>query len=641
MKKLSFYILLIPIFVFLQSNLLFSLPKCIGPESSWDRCYGTTENSDDIYTGEFSNGSPKGMGLRILLPSKTKQAGYFDFNSGGASSFIYLMQFGIDYLWYEDGSIYSTPCEDPDYGCKAEELFPAITKSFNNLSSQNRKNIQRKLKNLNLYEGVIDGNWGRQTLIAAAAFSALILRNSHFDSILTEKMIFHNILKFNGADIYNHGSKLSTCPFDFKITFHNCYGFSYLDDDTFYLGEWKNNNPNGNGKLFNSDGALEFEGLFANGEYGLDNSSNEEKQLAENIHGSTLPACPSDTSKVFSSCYGSSDFEDGASYTGEWQNDKMHGKGTYIFANKEDGKYEGDFLNDEFSGYGILTLGDGSRYEGLFLRDQPNGFGKIYETDGDLSFEGLFVNGEPVVKEEDNQQISENELQDDQIVQAASGSGFYVSKDGYILTNHHVIDGCKEVKILSRGNKLNSNIIAYDQTNDLALLKVDIKPEVFLNISKDSAELTEDIFVAGFPFGDDFSASVKVTKGIVSALTGIGNNYSEIQIDAAIQPGNSGGPILNEFGNVVGIAVAALDKQYVMENYEVLPENINFGVKSSVAINLLNANDVSFGKQSNTQLKRKELGEKIRKSTLYISCEMTIAQIKEMQTKKVMFEKYK
>ena len=69
----------------------------------------------------------------------------------------------------------------------------------------------------------------------------------------------------------------------------------------------------------------------------------------------------------------------------------------------------------------------------------------------------------------------------------------------------------------------------------------------------------QDIFVAGYPFGQRIRASVKITKGIVRSLTGIGNNYSNIQIDAALQPGNSGGPIINERGNVIGVAVAKLD----------------------------------------------------------------------------------
>ena len=184
-------------------------------------------------------------------------------------------------------------------------------------------------------------------------------------------------------------------------------------------------------------------------------------------------------------------------------------------------------------------------------------------------------------------------------------------------------------------------MIVVPNSNDVALLKVNTQPEVYFPVSKKPSELLEDIYVTGFPFGDDFSSSVKVTKGIVSSLTGVQNNYSEIQIDAAIQPENSGGPILNTFGNVIGVAVAKLDRAFVEESYGVLPENINFGVKSSVVLNLLNGNGVETKTPNEEEMPTKELGKQIRKATLYLSCGMTIAQIEAMQTQKAMFSKYK
>ena len=77
----------------------------------------------------------------------------------------------------------------------------------------------------------------------------------------------------------------------------------------------------------------------------------------------------------------------------------------------------------------------------------------------------------------------------------------------------------------------------------------------------------QEIYVAGYPFGGQVSSSIQVTKGIVSSLAGIANNISNIQIDAALQPGNSGGPILDEQGNVIGVAVAKLDLEGVVENW--------------------------------------------------------------------------
>ena len=149
------------------------------------------------------------------------------------------------------------------------------------------------------------------------------------------------------------------------------------------------------------------------------------------------------------------------------------------------------------------------------------------------------------------------------------------------------------------------------------------------------------MYVAGYPFGKEISTSVKVTKGIISSLTGIGNNFSNMQIDAALQPGNSGGPILDEKGNLVGVAVAKLDLDYIMENYGVVPEGTNFGIKSNVVRNLLDSNEVDNPSASRSSISKTKLGKMIDSGTYYISCLMTMAQIEEMQSKKVMFSNLK
>ena len=84
-------------------------------------------------------------------------------------------------------------------------------------------------------------------------------------------------------------------------------------------------------------------------------------------------------------------------------------------------------------------------------------------------------------------------------------------------------------------------------------------PKTVFSVRNKNPQLLQEIYVAGYPFGNAVSSSVKVTKGIVSSLSGIGDNFSQIQIDAALQPGNSGGPILDDSGQVIGVAVAKLD----------------------------------------------------------------------------------
>lgn len=139
----------------------------------------------------------------------------------------------------------------------------------------------------------------------------------------------------------------------------------------------------------------------------------------------------------------------------------------------------------------------------------------------------------------------------------SSGSGFVISKDGYILTNHHVVDQAEEIQVLfADRSEYQATIIGTDRRSDLALLKIDavgLKPLIFAD--SEQLQVGEWVLAIGSPFGLDYS----VTAGIVSAIgRSIPNNEREnyvpfIQTDVAINPGNSGGPLFNLDGEVVGI----------------------------------------------------------------------------------------
>ena len=139
----------------------------------------------------------------------------------------------------------------------------------------------------------------------------------------------------------------------------------------------------------------------------------------------------------------------------------------------------------------------------------------------------------------------------------SAGSGFIISADGYILTNHHVVDGADEISVaLSDRRELTASIVGKDELSDLALLKIDSEdlPVAKIGSSK-RLEVGEWVLAIGSPFGFELS----VTAGIVSAkgrsLPGnsSGNYVPFIQTDVAINPGNSGGPLFNMDGEVVGI----------------------------------------------------------------------------------------
>ena len=129
----------------------------------------------------------------------------------------------------------------------------------------------------------------------------------------------------------------------------------------------------------------------------------------------------------------------------------------------------------------------------------------------------------------------------------------------------------------------------------------------------------------GYPLAGRLSDSVKITRGIVSSLSGLNNNIGQIQIDAALQPGNSGGPVLNESGELVGIASAGLNKLLMAKEAKYIPENVNFAVASPIVTNILKNKKIKYsssgifsGSYSNTELAN--LGNK---STIQLFCRNT------------------
>ena len=225
---------------------------------------------------------------------------------------------------------------------------------------------------------------------------------------------------------------------------------------------------------------------------------------------------------------------------------------------------------------------------------------------------------------------------DDKIF-TGSGTAFFISDEGHLITNHHVVNYCNITKVNYFGKTGTAKILAYDKVNDLALLETDITPKDKFDISNRDPKLLDDIYVAGYPFGKAVSSSVKVTKGVVSALAGSQDNYALVQIDAAIQPGNSGGPIVNTSGDVVGVAVAKLDFKDAMESYGVIPENTNFGIKSSILKNFTSANSIKNSEEEPKEVSTEVLGEKIQNATAYVGCWTAETKIAAMKTVKTVF----
>ena len=170
----------------------------------------------------------------------------------------------------------------------------------------------------------------------------------------------------------------------------------------------------------------------------------------------------------------------------------------------------------------------------------------------------------------------------------AIGSGFFVTKDGYLLTNHHVVDSARKIEVHYRGHEFEAKVAADDPTNDLALLKVEGASFDSLSISrKETADLGQDVFTIGFPNIQMQGVEPKYTDGKISSLAGMRDDPSEYQISVPVQPGNSGGPLCDARGEVVGIVVARLNDMAMLETSGMVPQNVNYAVKSRLAVRLL------------------------------------------------------
>jgi uncharacterized protein len=175
----------------------------------------------------------------------------------------------------------------------------------------------------------------------------------------------------------------------------------------------------------------------------------------------------------------------------------------------------------------------------------------------------------------------------------ATGTGFYVARDGSLLTNNHVVAECSAMRISDGGDGIPAKVIAVDPQRDLALLQAPKPVEAAAVFRADSNKLGENIVVVGFPLTGILSPEPIVTSGIVSALAGAGNNQRQLQISAPIQPGNSGGPVFDASGRIAGIAVGSLDTVRLARAIGVVPENVNFAIKGDEARQFLAAHGVT------------------------------------------------
>ncbi|WP_243357688.1 S1C family serine protease [Fundidesulfovibrio terrae] len=196
--------------------------------------------------------------------------------------------------------------------------------------------------------------------------------------------------------------------------------------------------------------------------------------------------------------------------------------------------------------------------------------------------------------------------------QGGFGTGFFVNNDGYLITNFHVVNAGRKYQCEYQNNKYDAKLIKTDPVNDLALLKVDFAPKTFLNFrGAKTVKPGEEVVAIGFPYYGMVSTHPNITTGNVSSAVGLGDDSRLLQTTAPVQPGNSGGPLLDSTGNVVGVVVSKLDAMAVLKATGDVPQNINFAIRTPIVKSFLEINEISFTTDDSAQdMKVVEIGEK-------------------------------
>jgi S1-C subfamily serine protease len=180
----------------------------------------------------------------------------------------------------------------------------------------------------------------------------------------------------------------------------------------------------------------------------------------------------------------------------------------------------------------------------------------------------------------------------------STGTGFFISED-CIITCSHVVNDARTITIVKNGVKINAQMIINNPSLDFALLKIEgYKSNKYFTASKFLNEnIGNKLYTLGFPLSNILGSEIKVTDGIISSKTGINSDPIYFQMSAPIQPGNSGGPIINDKYAVIGIVSSKVSDLYVMQNTGVVPQNVNFGVKSDYILPIIEEYGIS--KRSN------------------------------------------
>ena len=181
--------------------------------------------------------------------------------------------------------------------------------------------------------------------------------------------------------------------------------------------------------------------------------------------------------------------------------------------------------------------------------------------------------------------------------EVTTGSGFLLTETGLVATCSHVVEHSHAIEVTfpAANRSYSATIVVKDKGNDLAVLKlaqfvypdVSKRPIPYVVASSSTVKPGQDVFTLGFPLGEMLGTSAKLSSGTVSSLYGVQDDPRMLQISNPVQPGNSGGPLFDIEGRLVGVVVASLNARYFYEMADIIPQNVNFAVKSDYLSNLV------------------------------------------------------
>ena len=251
------------------------------------------------------------------------------------------------------------------------------------------------------------------------------------------------------------------------------------------------------------------------------------------------------------------------------------------------------------------------KYSGTFC-----GITADNNTDGEAYVNALgltvyeLVEDENIIKEymPTEQSGSENDWK-------SSGSGFFVDSRGYIATNYHVIEDARQIEIsfirTGEWEHYPACVVLSDKQNDLSILKIESTSfktlgNIPYNFTTNIKDTGSEVFTLGYPIASVMGDEVKFTDGKISSKTGIQGDVTVYQISVPIQPGNSGGPLFDSSGNLVGITSSGLNREYFKS------ENVNYAIKSSYLKALIDSMSQKIELQTSASIADRPLTEKIK-----------------------------